>query len=329
MGDIKLGGAAVVNTGLILFLLVSSLQPLPAMDSASEISTLIEESKVLGSDTEVRSKVLDHEREVDITTVRNPKATDRDCKIDATLIAKKVMDAYPRVIVKVKVVFFDRSNANKYRQVIVHETDVKAFANRQISQDKLLSGIELVKGTVNPVARLKGLSYKEISQTLEAIPGVYHDERAQLLSEITQLKESGAGAGPLLAEFFQIEDKVRQGDGGGVASRLKELQVKVRAHAEHFSKEQPESAASQQSTDPATLRPLGELAPAEGLMYNRRVRVAQKVAELRDSGKPVNRYLRLLGEFEGLAASGNRATLSTKLGKLEQMLGLPEDSKED
>lgn len=329
MDNIKLGRAVMVNTGLILFLLASSLQPLAAMDSASEISTLVEESKVLGSDTEVRAKVLDREREVDITTVRNPKATDRDCKIDATLIAKKVMDAYPHAIVKVKVVFFDRSNANKYRQVLVHDTDVKAFANRQISQDKLLSGIELVKGTVNPVARLKGLSYKEISRTLDAIPGVYHDERTQLLSEISQLRDNGAGAGPLLAQFFQIEDKVRQGDQDGVASRLKELQAKVRAQAEHFSQVQPETAASNQSGDPATLRPLGELAPAEGLMYNRRLRVAQRVAELRDSGKPVNRYLRLLGEFEGLAASGNRATLNTKLGKLEQVLGLPENLKED
>jgi hypothetical protein len=327
MGDVKLRNWAGLFPIFLLFVTASA--PTSAKISASEVSAIVEDSKVLGSDTEVRSEVLDNEREVDITTVRNPKATDRDCKIDAALIARKVIDAYPCAIAKVKVVFFDRSNTNKYRQVTVHEADVKAFANRQIGQDSLLSGIELVNGRVNPVARLKGLSYKEISGTLEVIPGAYRQERAQLLSEITALKSKGAGAGPLLAQFFRIEDKVRQGDQDGVASRLKVLQDKVKEQAEHFSKVEPEGSVASPRGDDLVLQPLGELAPAEGLMYNRRLRAARKVAELRDTGKPVNRYLRLLGEFEGLAASGNRATLNTKLGKLEQMLGLPEDEKED
>lgn len=230
-----LGGKCIAGAVCASIVLVA---PAGAKISEAQLSKLIDQSKVLGTDTEVRAELHESEREVVITTNHNPKATDKDCKIDAVLIARKIMDADPGGIAKVRVVFYDRENNRNFRQVTVREGDIKAFASHQITQDTLLAELELVAGQVNPVERFKGRSYKEISQSLEVLPGIRHGERMQLLGQISTLQEKGVSVHPYLVQFFQMEDKVRQGDREGAEKSLESLAEKVNRLTEEYKKNQ-------------------------------------------------------------------------------------------
>lgn len=77
-----------------------------------------------------------------ISTFRAENATDKDCKIDAILLAKTVFDRDPELL-HVLVRFHDLRNHSEYWEANVSVSDVAAYGAGAISKDQLLNVMEL------------------------------------------------------------------------------------------------------------------------------------------------------------------------------------------
>lgn len=76
------------------------------------------------------------------TTSASLAQSDADCKIEAVIVAKGIIDAFPS-ITKVRVRFYEPSASLAYRQVLVTITDVKAYAGRLVTKEQLLSSLDV------------------------------------------------------------------------------------------------------------------------------------------------------------------------------------------
>jgi hypothetical protein len=92
---------------------------------AEDALSKIKQAKILDPKYSVKL-AFTGEEEATLNVERNPKATDNDCKIDAVLLAKTIMSAYPSRIVRVKVVFTKRDQSSE--EAIVTAGDVRSFA---------------------------------------------------------------------------------------------------------------------------------------------------------------------------------------------------------
>src|SRR5277367_711987 len=76
--------------------------------SKPEIITAIDKAKILAPGTSVNADV--YRDQVSISTYRNSRANDDDCKIEAAMIAKTVLDLAPKEISRIMVYFFSMAN---------------------------------------------------------------------------------------------------------------------------------------------------------------------------------------------------------------------------
>ncbi|HEY9870384.1 MAG TPA: hypothetical protein V6D08_14565 [Candidatus Obscuribacterales bacterium] len=322
-----------------------------ALLSDAEAVTLIEKARIVTPDSQVQARV--GAGEVAVSLYRNPKANDKDCKIDAILMAKALMDADPKGISTVKVRFYDPANRSSYREVNVGLGVVKAFAQRRVSTDELLASVVIERGEQD-ISRYRQRTYRDISQSPDVIDGVYRAERLNLLSRIQMLRQRGVGVQPFLGEFFRIEDKVRQGDDASVIKGLQFLSQKLADMEERYEQahaggqrtgaagqpgpsgrlsagpygQPPPPADNLQAMQQRLRQELGELAPSIGPQLNRRYRIARRIADLQAEGRVVDQYRRLYREIEELAAQGNAEHLRLKLTVAEHQLGLPSFQEE-
>jgi hypothetical protein len=120
----------------------------------ADVINALEKAKILDPSIRINARV--GPEEVMVATYQNPKAEDKDCKIDAVLIAKAVMDLAPGEVPRVTVYFYSASALSKYKQVEVTVSDVKAFATGSVSKDELLASIKVTAGSiVDPRARIE------------------------------------------------------------------------------------------------------------------------------------------------------------------------------
>ena len=112
-----------------------------------------------------KAKVLDATQPIDvkrfqdsaiITTLLNPKAKADDCKIDAMLISKAVMDT-DKTIHLVRYRLKRDMNSDAFYLIAVKETDVKAYGASAINKDSLLAGLKVIpkKGLENRVKNFR------------------------------------------------------------------------------------------------------------------------------------------------------------------------------
>jgi hypothetical protein len=149
--------SSLLASGLPLIL------PAQAAVSSADIVNVVEKAKILSTGTRVAAAL--NGTEAYISTYKNAKATDNDCKIEAVLIAKTVMDLSPTDITRVTVYFYSSANINKRKFVTVTAGDVKAFGSGQLGQEQLLSSLTVKDEEVNdPAARLN--TYLQQRETL-------------------------------------------------------------------------------------------------------------------------------------------------------------------
>lgn len=85
-----------------------------------------------------------------VTTLINPKAKVNDCKIDAMLVSKAVMDLDKTIhLVRYRLKY--NIDADAFYLIVVKESDVKAYGASAINKDSLLAGLKVVarKGNEN------------------------------------------------------------------------------------------------------------------------------------------------------------------------------------
>jgi hypothetical protein len=307
---------------------------LPAIAVTSEeVIKLVEKAKIISPELKLQAAI--NGPEVDLSTYRNPKATDRDCKIDAVLMAKEIMTAYP-AIVRVKVLFYDATNPNKYREVMIRQGDVKAFAGRQLTPDQLMASIEIISGELrNPIADLRNKPYSQIAGAPPFVDGPHKGERIEAYGRIEKLKSRGVGVAPFMAIYMQMEDRARQGDEQEVVKALNYLNERLNAQEDstRASRQQAMLPRAVQPAAPVTpgavgtighmiqnaratagvltprvqeaQRELGDIfAPLEGAFWPARYQIGAELRRLHVSGVRVDQYMLHWRQLQELASRG-------------------------
>lgn len=134
------------------FLASSFLLPASAAITGADVVSAIDKSKILDASIRVNAQVTPGV--VYVSTYKNPKANDKDCKIEAVLLAKTVMEL-DATVPRVEIRFYNQNALSKYKKISVSAGDVKAFASGTMSEEQLISSLVLSEEeTTDPGARL-------------------------------------------------------------------------------------------------------------------------------------------------------------------------------
>lgn len=133
----------------VLLTLSATLIALPtlAKPTDAELLDAVAKAKVLSGEYRINLVTEDSQATISafLDNASKTGQADDDCKINAVLIAKKLMDLNAD-LVRVKVLFYG-IDGDRYRQVVVKAGDVLALGGGQIDKEKLLSSLEVTKGS--------------------------------------------------------------------------------------------------------------------------------------------------------------------------------------
>lgn len=190
----------------------------PAEFSPVQLIALVRSARVLDPATPVHVTV--DNGEATVSTLRSAKATDQDCKIDAVLLAKTIMDAFPKDVSRTKLMFSD-SNTGTMSAVTVTTGDVKAYAAGSISKDDLLTSLEITK--VDSLSEGKD-SPKDFTTegTNPVAPGPFQHDRQLLSDRIFTLKQNGTGTKPFEDMLGQLEQDSQKPAGEVPSQRVQQ-----------------------------------------------------------------------------------------------------------
>ncbi len=182
--------------------------------STSEMVLVLRQAKVVAPTS--RLDVLQSEQEVTVITKRSPKMNDDDCKIKAVLMAKALMDAQPKQLAAVKVLYTMDGDSSLSR-VVVGAGDVQAFAGGTITEKQLLASLDLAKesGDGND------------SGKSSVAAGAQKEKRVVLQSRIDALKQGGTGVAPFQKMFNDIEDLTKAGKTKEASLLIDDLSTKL------------------------------------------------------------------------------------------------------
>ncbi len=198
---------------LVSFLL-SSPGALSAPMTSSQMVLILRESKVVSPTS--RLDVLQSDQEVTVITKRTPKMLDDDCKIKAVLMAKALMDAQPKQLAAVKVIYTVDGENGIYK-VVVGAGDVSSFASGSITEKQLLASLDLDKESGDG----------SDSGRAPVVTGPQKERRAILQSRIESLRQGGTGVAPFQKLFNDIEDLTRSGKAKEASQLISDLSTKL------------------------------------------------------------------------------------------------------
>ncbi|MBU6451400.1 MAG: hypothetical protein KGS72_06460 [Cyanobacteria bacterium REEB67] len=159
----EFGCNLLLASSIVIISLSTCNSAAQAAVSANDIVSVVEKAKILSSGTRVAAAI--NGSEVYVSTYKNARATDNDCKIEAVLVAKTAMDLAPNEISRATVYFYSTANINKRKFVTVTAGDVKAFGSGQLGQEQLLSSLTVKDEEVSdPAARMN--TYLQQRETL-------------------------------------------------------------------------------------------------------------------------------------------------------------------
>ncbi len=141
MGDKK----AILVSGLASCLILLGL-PAFSLPTDSEAVDALEKAKILAPTIRMNARVA--QDGIEVATYKNPKANFNDCKIEALLIAKTLMELAPGEVPRVVVYFYNSTSLSSFKQVSVTVGDVKAFASGSLSKEELLKSLVVSEDSI-------------------------------------------------------------------------------------------------------------------------------------------------------------------------------------
>jgi hypothetical protein len=206
-----------LRLNFVLLATIAGLLAFPAQAaplSTSEMVLLLREAKVVSPTS--RLDVLHSDQEVTVITKRSAKMLDDDCKIKAVLMAKALMDAQPKQLASVKVIYTLDGDSSVSR-VVVGAGDIHAFANGTITEKQLLASLDLTTESTEGAD----------SDKTSVAPGPLKEKRMVLRSRIEALKQGGTGIKPFQKLFDEIEDLSKAGKAKEASALISELSSKI------------------------------------------------------------------------------------------------------
>lgn len=141
MGEKKV----ILVSGLAFSLVLFGL-PAFSLPSDSEAVEALEKARILAPTIRMNARV--GQDGIEVATYKNPKANFNDCKIEALLIAKTLMDLAPGEVPRVIVYFYNSTSLSSFKQVAVTVGDVKAFASGSLSKEELLKSLVVSEDSI-------------------------------------------------------------------------------------------------------------------------------------------------------------------------------------
>ena len=134
MGTWKLTSLALT----VLLAITQTSLPALATLSTSDIVYAINKRQFLPAGTALNVRI--DKDQVFVSTYRHANAEEKDCKIDAVLISRSILDAAPGEIARVTCYFYGK-DMSSYQEVSVSAGDIKAFASGQLTNEQLLASL--------------------------------------------------------------------------------------------------------------------------------------------------------------------------------------------
>lgn len=334
-------------TQLGFWLVLASVFILPTWAvTPEEVGKTIKDARILTPGYDIKP-VLTTDSAL-ITSFRNPQASDKDCKVDAVLITRKVVALDPQKFKKVEVYFYETKNPSQYTKVLVTADDINSFGSGKINQAQLFDAVNLTKGEIkaqaNPLGQFKQQSYTQILQRSDVVSGPMAYERGQLLNQIRQLNNSKVDKRVLQTlsqNFVLIEDLARYNQRDGLAQQINLLKERIAQvggatavpRAGNFAK--PENipqgkmpgeadfARKQQQMIDTLRSELGSDAPSAGPMLMERARAVKRIRQMQKFGVPedeVDRLMRSYREVDYIARHGTADDVARKMEPLNDKI---------
>lgn len=127
-------------------------------------------------------------------------AAQAQLKIDAVLLAKKLVDIQPQ-IARVKTRFCDRRQPTKCKEVVVTIGDIKAFGSRQLSQKELLGSLEVTDVVSSPPMRPTFVPPQNVKPSFETV-----SESGLPSSDFAAYRNTQAGISLSYPKQFQVKE---------------------------------------------------------------------------------------------------------------------------
>lgn len=307
---------------LFAFAVVSvSLSQATFAQTSETIEQLVNNAKILPAEYKIRAYVKGPE--ATIVTYRNAKAIDQDCKIDAILIAQKVMEAY-KSIAAVRTQFCYINSPSQYDQVEIHAGDVKAFDTGGLTKQRLLDSLPISKGGAGKQTVVDNTKFQIMLKNYKAVPGFGRELRAKTLDLMQKIQNMGIDPSEFWPTFEATEKRITQGLSQETLVECNDLHTKVYAaylaadkrYTKHLTatQDQVNAMKSQQALTNQ---------PAYGPMYKERMRLAQKIGTLARAGENVQWYQSMLfNNIEAYARTRDVPRLKSAISDLEIKLHL-------
>lgn len=312
--------ANLVTTLLLASLLSSTNVSLA--QTASTVEELINSSKILPAEYKIRASVAGPE--VTITTYRNVKATDQDCKIDAILIAQKVMATYKKVAA-VRTQFYNSAKPSQFDQVEIHAGDVKAFGSGGMTKQRLLDSLPVSRLGAGNEGAIDRTKFLVMLKQYKVVPGFGLQLRQKILQLLQEISAKNGDATEYWPAFEAIEHKIKAGLDQEIVEECNYLHNKIyiaysRAVATSVKREDAQLA---QIAEITSRNAVANFQPHVGPMYKERVRLTQQIARRAAAGEDVKWYQSMLiNHIERFAMTNDLPHLKSGIAELEMRMGL-------
>lgn len=256
-----------------------------------------------------------------VVTYRNPKASDKDMKIDAILTAKAIRDVYP-TIQSVTVRFYETYNIQKFQDIEVHAGDVSAFSLGGLNKDQLLSSLSLT----GPASGVTTVSL-QVVENYQVAPGFNKAGRTRMLADLQEIENAGGDLSQLWPRFMEIENVIREGGAEAIINNYNRLTPDVfealknaRVQASRIQEQSRLRNAQLESESK-----MGEVLPYihPGYGYGRRRRMAIEIDRKSRLGENVQYFqAMLINTIEPLCRKNEQSQAAEQMSQLERMMGL-------
>ncbi len=193
-----------VKKYLSLFLVVNTLlmQVSFALNN-NDIINVIKLSQVIPVNKQIQVKISN--KEVVLSMYYSPKASDQDCKIDAVLLTRAIMQKFNKEVSLVRIFFYDNIKTDEYRMVVVRSGDIQSFGKGKLDEKLLFSVIDVIKGRITHSSTAPTL----ITNINMLVPGIRLEERQALLASILACRKHGGNINIAMKQFIKLEDAAK------------------------------------------------------------------------------------------------------------------------
>jgi hypothetical protein len=293
-----------------------------AAASPDQLTASIYKAKILAPGTQIKVKVQGEQAL--ISTFRNERADDKDSKIDALLLGKTIFETPGSGITSIVVYFYNSRAANEYKTVTIRTGDVKAFDAGQMSQDELLSSIEIKGGKVQDTATaiesrmMLSAAARRDFQTVDRgeeievsckMPALseeeYKLEAFRIASTALDYIGSTGAAKRVKVIFF---DPAEKGKFKQVTISLSNLQTIQKQLAAAFGTLQLSAGVSKLTTK--------DIEASEGPMLKERTALLARIQNLEDKGVGVAPFIQAYQGLDSRVGSIDATTLGQEITRL-------------